>query len=210
MSYITNRLNTAGVPHLSTFQAINAGGRATIVKDEGGILMQVTNGIAADDYRILKRPVPIPPYTFTVHVFPTLWNANYSGCGILWRQSSNGALQVWGVHSYNNAINLLCRNETANNTTASPTFTTSTDIGISPTNNVVSAMGPGLWLQLHDDGTTNRVFRVSMDGLNFVTVVSISRTSVITPDELGLFVGNVNSAGSAPQSSALFDSWIMT
>jgi hypothetical protein len=210
MSFIRNALSGHGMPPLSSFAAVNAGGRATTaVADAGGIQMLMSNGVAADDFRILKMAAPIPPYTLTVHVFSTLWNANYSGCGLIWRASSTGNIQTLGYHSYINSMNLLIRNESANNNGASPTFTTGSDL-IAIAADVVIAAGPGIWFQLHDDGTTNRVFRFSNDGQTFQTLVTTGRTTTITPDEVGIFIGNVNNGGSAPNAAALFDSWRIT
>lgn len=172
----------------------------------GGIQMSMSNGVAADDFRILKVAAPTPPYTLTVHTFSTLFNVNYSGCGIIWRESSTGHIQTLGYHAYLGSMNLLVRNESANNNGASPTYTTGSDlltIGV----DVVIAAGPGIWFQLHDDGTTNRVFRYSNDGQTFQTLVTTGRTTTITPNEVGIFIGNVNSSGTTTEAAALFDSW---
>lgn len=207
MSFVRNVLGGHGVPEINLFTAVNAGGRSTSsVAEAGGIRMHMTNGTTANDYRLLKMAAPAAPYTLTVHVLPTLWNVNYGGCGVLWRASSTGNSQFFGYHSYNASMNMLVRNESANNNGNSPTYTTGTDL-LTIGANVVIAAGPGIWLQLHDDGTTNRVFRYSMDGQSFQTVITTGRTTTITPDEFGLWVGNVNSGGTAPNALALFDSW---
>lgn len=210
MSFVRNILNPYGVPALGTFTAINAGGRATTsVATASGIQMAMSNGTAADDFRSLVLSAPTAPYTLTVHVNSTLWNVNYSGCGVVWRQSSTGNSQFFGYHAYNNSMNLLIRNESANNNGTSPTYTTGTDL-LTIANDTIIETGPGFWFQLHDDGTTNRVFRYSNDGQSFQNLVTTGRTTTITPDQVGLWIGNVNSGGNAPNALALFDSWWIT
>lgn len=210
MSFVRHALVPFGMPSLNSFTAVNAGGRATrVAANAGGIQMSMSNGAVADDFRILKTAAPTPPYTLTVHVFSTLYNTNYSGCGLIWRASSTGHIQTLGYHAYQSSMNLLIRNESANNNGTSPTYTTGSDlIGVSV--DVVIAAGPGIWFQLHDDGTTNRVFRYSNDGQTFQTLVTTGRTTTITPDEVGIFIGNVNSGGTATEAAALFDSWWIT
>lgn len=210
MSFLRNVLNPRGMPPISSFSAVNAGGRTTqAVATSGGIRMSMTNGTTADDFRILKVAAPTPPYTLTVHVFSTLWNTNYSGCGLIWRASGTGNIQTLGYHAYQGSMNLLIRNESANNNGNSPTYTTGSDLlGIGV--DVVIAAGPGIWFQLHDDGTTNRAFRYSNDGQSFETLVTTGRTTTITPDEVGIWVGNVNAGGTATNATALFDSWWVT
>jgi hypothetical protein len=209
MSFDRNRLISCGVPNLSALTAINAGGRATSVVDNGGIYMSATNLTTADDFRSLKKSAPTAPYVFTVHLFPTLFNTNYSGAGVLWRASSTGNAQFFGVHAYQNSMNILIRNESASNNGASPTYTTGTDL-ITIGADVIIAAGPGVWLQMVDDGVTNRLFRYSLDGLNFLTLVTTGRTTTITPDEIGVWIGNVNSGGTATVASGLFDSWTVS
>lgn len=193
-------------PAVSGFSAINAGGRATTASDsKGGILLSAANGVSADDYRLIKKAAPAAPYTLTVHFWPMLDYRNYSGAGILWRQSSNGSCTFFGVIQ-NTGGAFLTRNETASGTGASPTFTLSSDIVSASTNEVIR-YGAGVWLRLEDDNT-NRKFHYSTDGQNWIQLASVLRTSFITPDEIGLWIAPTVVAGTGTQASAFFDSWV--
>jgi hypothetical protein len=198
------------VPLTSSFVAINAGGRSTTESDsKGGIFMNMTNGVAADDFRLIKKSSPGGAYTHTVHMIPTIQAVNFSGAGILWRQSSNGTCQFFGIFwdtAVTGLVAVIIRTETASNTGASPTFTFSSDV-LAPTVLLQSMFSLGIWLRQVDDGTTNRTWSYSLDGQNFVQLATTGRTVTITPDEIGLWVGNVNSAGGATQAQSFFDSW---
>jgi hypothetical protein len=192
-------------PLVNTLTAINAGGRSTTSTDtNGGFTMVCTNGTNADDLRILKRSATAP-YTFTVHLIPTLGNASYSSAGVIWRNSTSGNIQFCGIIHSSGATQLIWRNESANNNGTSPTYTTGTDV-VSLATNASATLGNGLWLRLTDDNA-NRTLQYSNDGFTFFTVSTIARATGITPDEVGVFIGNANSGSTSAYSAAFFDSW---
>lgn len=52
-----------------------------------------------------------------------------------------------------------------------------------------------LWIQIHDDGTTNRTCGYSIDGVNFTVFDTEARTDFLTPDSYGVLAavdGTVN------------------
>ncbi len=193
-------------PAVSGLTSILAGGRAVTLSDsKGGIFMQATNATTADDYRIAKKAYPGGSYTMTVKVRPMLTAASYSGCGICWRQASNGYINTFGLVMVAGVVQMICRNSTANNATASPTYTLSTD-PVTLANAGNAALTDGIWLRLTDD-TTNRLWHYSYDGQNFIQFGTVGRTSFLTPDEVGIWVGNAYNTGTATNAGAFFESW---
>jgi len=194
-------------PDISTFTQILAGGRtlAQAADQKGGLVIQMTNGTTADDYRLLVQSTPATPYTITAFILPTLQANNYSCMGLCWRQSSTGNMQVFGIVD-DNGPTFYWRNESANNSGSSPTYTTGTDIiTVTSQSAYFTQAGNGIWLRISDDGT-NRSVSYSVDGLNFIQLGSQARTTTITPDQWGVFVGNATSAGTATQAMAYFAS----
>ena len=55
-------------------------------------------------------------------------------------------------------------------------------------------MAPVAWLQVQDDGT-NYYFRVAVDGQNFKTLLTESRTNFLTTaaNQIGIFIDPINS-----------------
>lgn len=198
-------------PLVSTFSAVNAGGRTTTTTDsKGGILMVATDGANADDYRLIKKSTPGAAHTLIVHLLPSLEPLNYSGAGVCWRASSTGNAQFYGVIVNTNNAVLICRNESASGNGASPTFTTGTDLSSISLMNTAS-LGAGLWLKLADDGTTNRTFSVSTDGINWMVTATTGRTTTITPNEVGLWITpRATTGGTSTKATCFFDSFSLT
>lgn len=194
-------------PEASTWTLVKASGRATTFTDAGGTLaMKMTNGVAgADDIRIAKRAAPGAFYRMTVHMLPALEGKNYSSAGVVWRESATGKIQCFGVVWNNNTIMLVLRNETASDAGAAPTFAVGADL-IALASHPEVSLASGLWLQLEDDHAATRTARYSSDGVHFIDVASTPRATTLTPDEIGLFVAQINTAGAATQAAALFDS----
>ncbi len=198
-------------PAVAGLTVIQAGGRSTTVSDsKGGLLMSMTNGTGADDFRIAKKSTPAAAHTFIVHVTPILHSADYSGCGVCWRASGTGHCKFFGVTLNAGTIKAIARYETASVSTASPTFTFSNDTPLTVVSQPEMTFGAGMWLKLVDDGTTNRTYHYSLDGQNYIQMATEGRTANITPDEVGVWVANVFNTGTATKATAFFDSWTLT
>ena len=194
-------------PAVATFAQYLAGGRATTISDsKGGILMAMNNPANNDDYRIITKAAPGIAYSVTVHLRPALFTSNFNGAGLVWRQSSTGAISVFGPFAYTNTLAFLARRETASGTGASPIYTLAADIApIASSNNLLFA--DGIWLRLTDDLSTTRSWSFSVDGQQFVQLGSVARTSGMTPDEIGLWIGCAYFSVAGGSVSCFFDSW---
>ena len=56
-----------------------------------------------------------------------------------------------------------------------------------------------------EDNNTNRLWKYSADGLHWIQVYSESRTSFITPDEIGFYV---EESGNAYSAAMTLLSWV--
>ncbi len=201
-------------PAVAGFTAINAGGRTTTSTDSyGGIYMVATDGASAADIRLLKIAKPAGAYTFTVHLVPTFGaGAKYPGAGICLRASGTGNIRAFGLVVNLDGItfgpaSLFNRLITASGTGASPTFTTSTDRITVTSCPLVSTTG-GIWLRVSDDNTTNRVWSISADGINWIVVLTEGRTVDFTADEIGLWISPTFVAAAQTQAAAWFNSYV--
>lgn len=197
-------------PAVAGFTAINAGGRTTTSTDSfGGIKMVAIDGANVSDYRLRKVTAPVVAYSLTVHLVASL-PFNYAFAGICWRNSTTGNCIVFGLITYTSTAfgggDIFARYITADSNGASPAYTDSTT-------KILDALPPlgtgGIWLRLTDDLATTRTYEVSLDGINYLTLLSEARTTSITPDEIGLCIAPraaVN--GSATQACAWFNHWV--
>jgi len=122
-----------------------------------------------------------PAGSFTVEMAFTLnaWPyGNHIG-GLCIRDSISQKLTVFGLYSTTGDMQVIAYNWN------SPT---------SPSGSVTGSAGCHLgeaqliWLKYYDDGTTNRVISVSVDGYTWAQVASVSRTDFIVPNQIGVWV----------------------
>ncbi len=198
-------------PAVAGFTTYQAGGRSTTVSDsKGGILLAMTNGAAANDWRLITKATPGSSFTATAHLTPMLLDTNYSGAGICTRAAADGMCTFFGIALINQRPNLMVRRETANNTSTSPTYSFAADI-LTLQDHFELSYGEGLWLRETEGSLGSRTWEYSLDGQNFILVCTqtISGSGMTAPDQAGMWVGQINSAGSAAQAIAFFDSWTL-
>lgn len=200
-------------PAIANFSQYLAGGRSTTISDStGSILMSFSNPNNSEDVRCMTKAAPVSgSYTVTVHVRPTVLSALVSGFGLVWRASSSGNINAFGIIMNTSTITVpefCARYSTASGTGGSPTYTFSGSNRITLAASLGACFGDGIWLQMTDDRSATRTWRFSMDGKHFLDIGSQSRTQDFTPDEIGLWVGNITSTSGAV--AALFDSWEVT
>ncbi len=160
-------------PILGDFSWVNQGS-ATADTSKGGIIMYAPTN-SGDSLRMLVKSAPATPYTITSRVLITAYPQNYFNIGLVFRQSSDGKLQSFGV-GYNAGVIVV------SNTWNSPTSYTGTYGNFSLYN-----VFTNLWLRIADDGV-NRICSISGDQNSFIPIFSVSRTAFITADQVGIFV----------------------
>lgn len=198
-------------PAANTWSLINATLNTNFSDHKGGLIFN--GSYTAATMHVAKVTAPATPYQITVHFLPT-WTAgdnpstfNFATSGICWRQASNGNLQTFGpTHAttvtgiYVNVFRLLVASGSGS---TGITYTNSTDFNFP--NLLSNLMTYGVWMRGIDDGT-NRSIWYSNDGINFQRINQITRTTSITPDEVGIYTGNFASAPQTTNSTALFTS----
>lgn len=177
-------------PVLSQFTWVNQG-NASVDDTYGGIYI-LAPAAGGDNYKILKKPAPTPPYKITAWILPHIYQANWNTCGLLWRQSSDGKM----VHLYVGMDSSAIYVDKADSPTSSHSGYTNT------TPHTYCRTGR-LCLRMVDNGTT-RVCSWSIDGYHFHQIHSVSRTNYITADEVGFFASSNN--GTYPAAITLL-SW---
>ena len=154
------------------FAWINQGGASVDTTNSGiYLLAPATAGVS---WRIRKKsPAFSPPYTVTAAFLISPRAGSFVHFALIFRQSSDGKIVTnsmqynggmkFGVHKYSSA------------TAFDSTYAGSSDFA-----------NPGnlLWLQISDNNT-NRISRLSGDGVHWITIHTIGRTDYITADEVG-------------------------
>ncbi len=199
-------------PAASTWSLINATLNTNFSDHKGGLIFNSL--YATGVHHVAKVTALATPYQITVHYLPT-WaagdnpsNFNFATTGICWRETSTGNLHVFGpTHAtsvtgiYTHCLRFLTASGTGSSVI---TYTNSTDsITFAPI--LTNLMAHGVWLRGIDDGV-NRSIYVSNDGINFTRIHQVTRTTSITPDEVGIYNGNFATSGQTINSTALFTS----
>lgn len=192
-------------PTLASFTQRSPSGKTTTwTESKGGLVATFTDGTNAEDHRTACKAAPSVPYTITVHYFPLIGAAVYPAGGLCWRNSTSGNIETFALYgnTTTNTVNIQHRKCNANNNGTTPTYTLVTT-GDALADHL--GLGAGVWLQISDDNT-NRYMRYSLDGQNWRLYTSVSRTTFMTPDQVGLHLGN--GPGNNTTGTVTFNSWV--
>lgn len=163
-------------------------GIATVSTTKGGIYLH--SALEAGVNMHLRVKAHTAPRKYTVGFYPGTIFADFSTCGLAWRQSSDGKLVAYKI--MNSALYITHA--------SGPTVEVANFSQIS----LPSGLGGMFWLQIEDDNT-NLIFRYSVDGVNFHADNQNSRSAYLTaPDQVGFFV---TSRGSNRPASMWVLSW---
>lgn len=172
-------------PVSGDFAWINQGS-TTIDTTNGGIYIE-TPATSGTNIRLRKKSAPATPYTVTVALIPNLYPANYSNCGIGWRQSSDGKMVMFRLVSDSANVSSLVVAKLTDATTFSANYVAFEHRHM---------WGPVVWLRIADNGT-NRICSISGDGQHFIALHSVGRTDFLTGDEIGFMVEANQTSGPA-------------
>lgn len=170
------------VPSLAAFTAVNQGS-TTATQTEWGITAKQPSPGSSDSLPLFVRAVPSTPYQAVARLRGVPMNKSNQKFGMVWRESSSGKLQIFVLQVAEAGAYL--RNVIGCGNWNSPTSFNSEQITATETTAVPE------WWRLRDDGTT-RYVEISADGESWVTMGSFARTTFITPDQIGFFLGAVN------------------
>lgn len=176
-------------PSSGSWTWVNQGG-ATLA-DQGGTLLLTDPAHSSENARILKKAAPgSTPYTITAAFRPFIDNPGTGSrlsFGLCVRESSSGKLLWVGFYFGGTGRQFVHTVFKYSSPTLFTSFVNSYQYG-----------GPSdvMWCKYEDDGA-NRKCYVSCDGVNWGLVLSESRTTHLTADEVG-FVFNNNYASGTP------------
>lgn len=154
-------------------------GTASVTTTNGGIVMRAPH-LASYQARVYYRTAPSVPYVITAYIEPLVMPKNYLSLGLCWRESSSGKLVTAG-NGFSVSPNIQVIRWT-NSTTSTTAYQT-----------VAGHNVPPRWLRIADNNTS-RIFSISADGVNWVTIHTIGRTDHMTADQVGIYIVPNNEA----------------
>ncbi|ARK50031.1 hypothetical protein [Burkholderia pseudomallei] len=158
-------------PNLSNFTWVNQGS-ATALQEPWGISLSTLKA-GGENCACLVVTAPSTPYQVVARMRTFPASSSYIKCGLLWRNSSSGLLQVAGL-LYQSGFQYGIGN-----------FNSPTSWNGFQGSQYAMTFWPD-WHRIRDDGT-NRFYDVSPDGVTWVNMYSFSRTTFLTPDQVGFF-----------------------
>ncbi|WP_234744903.1 hypothetical protein [Burkholderia sp. WTPI3] len=158
-------------PKLSNFTWVNQSGAAAL-QEPWGISLS-TPKAGGENCACLMIAAPATPYQVVARMRALPASSSYIKCGLVWRNSSSGLLQVAGL-LYQSGFQYGIGN-----------FNSPTSWNGFQGSQYAMTFWPD-WHRIRDDGT-NRYYDVSPDGVTWVNMYSFSRTTFLTPDQVGFF-----------------------
>jgi len=183
-------MNRMTPPASGDFSWVNQG-TATVADTKGMMVLTTPSVSSGESLRCLVKSAPSTPYEITVCMLaqsPVYTSAQTAAqFGICWRDSASSKLLTYGWASTTYPMQ-FSYDQWTNHTTLSA--------------NQFSYMAPlicPMWLRFSDDGT-NRLVKVSSDGISFVPVqVLQGRTVFLTADQVGVFANSWKSSNGIPR-----------
>lgn len=158
----------------------------------GGSLCFSTSAAPTGTHSILYNTITAP-YTVTVHF--DCWNTattGFNGFNLMFLNSSSGAfsnIQVaWSNPAAAPPYPAIYVEKWTNYNTFSAEYTHLYYPTVSSTSTPGNIHGHAYpnWLRIKDDGTTNRYYYYSFDGLHWNTLYTVARTDFVTPNAVGI------------------------
>lgn len=177
---------SGGILTASSFTWANQGGAA--VTDQNGTILLTTPAASGENCRVLYRSAPSAPYSVIAAVREFVVRRDTGSTpnwGLVFRKNSDGKLHAFGCsHDSSGPIRYTLYNF------SSPTSFSSTPYGREDG----SFAGEILWIKLEDDNTDLK-FYVSYDGVEWLLVKTLGRTSFMSggPDQIGFYMNNAAS-----------------
>lgn len=179
---------SGGILTSSDFTWDNQGG-ATVTDQNGTILLAVP-AAGGENCRVLYRTAPAAPYTLIAGFQAyTRVNSGVPNWGLVFRKNSDQKLHACGMTQDSfGPIRFTMYNF------SSPTSFSSTQYG----RDDCLWIGEIFWVKIVDDNS-NLHFSVSFDGIEWVLLKTVTRTSFMSggPDRIGFYGNNAASSGSS-------------
>lgn len=156
-------------------------GSGTYDKTSNRTLKIYEVGTGAFNVRGWYKTAPSTPYTITAYIESYSYSANVILSCLFFRESATGEIVTFG---YN--LNATTPILTTTNWNSATSFSANANL----TNSFLQPK----WLRIADNGT-NRITSVSLDGIYWIDIYTVGRTSFLTADQVGF--GVVLNAGNA-------------
>ena len=179
-----------------------ATGTAACANSGGAIVLSTTSSVSGG-YESALIATPAAPYirTFAVSYFNLATSGATAGaaCGVAYTNGTTNSSAVQGIFSFSDAPS---SGTPAGFRVQHSTDYTQATFTNDSSNFPLGVNGPFVYFQLEDDNAT-KFFRVSTNGVSFVTIFSVARTTNFTPTNMGIFCSGGASGASLPWSETL-------
>lgn len=182
-------------PLVADFAWVNQGSATAV--DQGGCIFLDTPRALGDSFRILKKAAAGSTFTVTAAFRLMAGNAN-TKFGIILRESSSGKFVLGGI--YRPATSALVERTSEKWTSA-----TASSAAYAGEQEVMHFSGDLFWVRIEQD-SSNRILSYSLDGVNWKTRHTVSKTDFCTADEVGFGINQDQSSGTQ-DASLLLLSW---
>lgn len=157
-------------------------GSTTVQTTDG--MMVLRSPASTVNLRSLLKTLPAAPYKITLACWFTTTNTGVACGGLYLRDSASNKVV---------SIALL-----ASDVIELQKWNSDTSFNATYTNSLATASwrryGKPIWVQLEDDNT-NRISRISPDGVTFEQMHTVGRTDFVTPDQYGVFMNTESTGG---------------
>jgi hypothetical protein len=149
---------------------------ATMV-DNAGTRFLAAPSVGASHAELWMKTLAAGAYTWKVHLESWLFSSTFTACGLALRDSVGGKIITFEHNIFSGALNLNVVTWSDANTR------------VANSNANVILGNKYTWLKIHDDGTTNRTYSASYDGINWYDLFTESRTAFlgVAPNQAGVF-----------------------
>jgi hypothetical protein len=173
------------------------GGSTAVIADQGGIIHISKPGQNGINVSYWVKTAPSPPYTIEA-AFNAFWSrSSLVPCfGLCFANS--GATPMGPSAQHTNTTHIQVVNYTSN---TAQSFHLSVQECIAQ---------PIWWFRISDDGTTNKRYWVSIDGVNWHLLFSHGRTTTYTPNQVGFFLDSQSAPTSQVDMHVNLLSWKQT
>ncbi len=165
----------------SSFTDVNFTNATKADQTGGSILIEHDTQSAANDFAIINKVAPTAPWTLRVGFIPNLINetGDFPSAGPCVRDNTTGEFYAFRLLISDNGtwVDVVKQNSpTVSGTAFLPFRDWSGGSGV-------------VWFEI-EDNNTNLIFKVSADGVNYITLGQEARTAFLTPDRIGFFINN--------------------
>ena len=167
----------ATLPNALTSWSWGNQGTATASVDLQGLHMLAPSAGAGDQLRLLTQLTSSPPYSAVAHLTGVIHGKDFGAYGVCWYDGTK--VTLFGFE-WDSGLKLSVANYTNVTTFSANQYQ-------------APAAFPFPWLRLRDDNS-NRYAEVSADGTTWITMVSFTRTTFMTPTRVGVALNPANAA----------------